>query len=247
MWSIDGISRRLGNSYVFDGQHIAEDFVTFGAISRPWERAEMTGGVFNYFSARDFDPEAWRGEYPNPAFMRMTEADGAWMARILAYFTDDLVEAAVKVGQYDTVSERYLLQTLIARRDAILRRYLTRLSPLSQVIANASGICAVDLARQTRIVPNEGMSFRAYLYRGGSLKPAGKPRFRHVSPPQVCVDIAHLDLPASLPDDAPERYVVLDLANGYAKGPLRIHLYDLGPRGYQLAGLERPTDVTPPH
>lgn len=248
-WSNDGISRRLGHAYVMDAGYIAEDFISLGAIERPWERAQLTGGIFNYFSARDFDPELWRGEYPNPAFMRMTEQDGAWMARILARFTDELVAAAVRVGQYDPVSEEYLTQTLIQRRDAILKRYLGKLSPITDVKADLQGFCGLDLARATGIVPNEGLSFRAYLYRGGSLRPAEeKARFVPVKSPKVCVDIPHGDFAeaARLPPDAPERYVVVDLTNGYAPGPLRVHLYDLGRQGYRLAGIERPLELKPP-
>ncbi len=38
-----------------------------------------------------------------------------------------------------------------------------------------------------------------------------------------------------------DRYVVVDLKNGDARGPLRAHLYDLGPaRGFRLVGIERP-------
>jgi len=37
--------------------------------------------------------------------MRMVEQDGAWMARILAKFNDELVAAAVRVGKYDSASE----------------------------------------------------------------------------------------------------------------------------------------------
>ena len=55
------------------------------------------------------------GAYPNPAFGRMTEADAAWMARIIAHFDDKLVAAAVKVGAYDAPSARYLTETLIPR------------------------------------------------------------------------------------------------------------------------------------
>ena len=249
-WSVDGISRRLGSSYVFDAGHVAEDFLSLGIQRRPWERALLTGGIFGYFSARDFEPEAWRGEYPNPAFMRMTEQDGAWMARILASFDDELVSAAVKVGQYDPINEHYLTQTLIARRRAILQRYLSRVSPIGRVAADAQGVCGVDLARATQTVPNEALSFRAYLYRGAKLEPApatAKPRFRAVQAPQVCLDIAHGDLPASLPPNAPERYVVVDITNGYAPGPLRIHLYDQGQQGgYRLAGIERPTALKRP-
>jgi hypothetical protein len=245
-WAVDGISRRLGNSYVFDGGHIAEDFLSLGTLERPWERAVLTTSVFNYFSARDFDPEAWRGEYPNPAFMRMTEQDGAWMARILAKFSDELVAAAVEIGRYDAGSQRYLTQTLIARRNAILRRYFSRVSPLAGVTADQRGLCAVDLARQTRIVPSEPLSFKAYVYRGGELAPAAKARFRPTPSPGVCLDLAPVALPASLPPDSAERYVVVDITNGYAPGPLRVHLYDQGPGGFRLAGIERPTSLTRP-
>ncbi len=246
-WSVDAISRRLGNSYIFDGGHIAEDFITLGIKRRPWERARLTGGIFGYFSARDFEPEEWRGEYPNPAFMRMTERDGAWMARILSRFDDDLVTAAVKVGQYDAPSERYLIQTLLSRRDAILRRYFAQLSPISDVRADLQGVCGVDLARRAAVVPNERMSFAAYVYRGQDLEPASKPRFRQVAAPEVCLDIAHQAFPDSLPLDAEERYVVVDLTNGYAPAPLRVHLYDLGEKGgYRLAGVERPEKLKRP-
>jgi hypothetical protein len=247
-WTSAGISRRLGSSYVFDAGHIAEDFISLGLQRRPWERSELTGSIFGYFSARDFEPEGWRGEYPNPAFMRMKEQDGAWMARILSRFTDDLVTAAVQVGQYDTISARYLTETLIARRRALLRRYFSRVSPIAQVEANSAGVCGVDLARQTGTVPNEEMTFRAYLYRGARLEDAPKPSFRHVPAPQVCVDIKHAAFPATLPANAPERYVVVDITNGYAPGPLRVHLYDLGEGvGYRLAGVERPGAVTRPN
>jgi hypothetical protein len=246
-WTVDGISRRLGSSYVFDAGHVAEDFLSLGIQRRPWEKAQLTGGIFGYFSARDFEPEGWRGEYPNPAFMRMTEQDGAWMARILADFGDDLLTAAVRVGMYDTVSERYLTETLIARRRAILRRYFGKVSPIARVVANTAGVCGVDLARLSQTVPNEGLSFRAYVYRGPGLEAAPKASFRTVRPPAVCVDLAHAAIPDSVPQNDPQRYVVVDITNGYAPGPLRVHLYDLGERaGYRLAGIERPVALSRP-
>jgi hypothetical protein len=240
MWTSDGLSRRLGYSYIFDAAQIGEDFVTFGALSRPWERARQSGTIFNYFSARDFDPETWKGEYQNPAFLRMTEGDGAWMARILARFRDELVAAAVGIAQYAPRDERYLIDTLIARRDAILRRYLSRLSPLSEVVATKRGLCATDLARQSGIVAPGLAGFRARAYRGEDFTPDARLRFARTESPLVCVELPHAEL-GSLPNDAVERYLVIDITNGHAKGPLRAHLYDLGPeRGYYLAGVERP-------
>ncbi len=247
MWALDSISRRLGFSYALDFPYVAEDFLTLGAIERPWERAQLTGGIFNYFSSRDFDPELWRGEYPNPAFGRMTEGDGAWMARILAHFSDDLVAAAVSVGQYDAASERYLLTTLIERRDIILRRYLSRLSPLAHVHVQHDELSAVDLARRTGVVPNEGLSVRAHLFRGANYRDAGSLPVSVSLGATLRVKLPHTAGDGGAPDSDPSRYVVLDVSNGYAKGPLRLHLYDLGPRrGFRLAGVERPASDDPP-
>jgi hypothetical protein len=246
VWTDDRISRRLNHAYVLDMPYLAEDFLTLGAIERPWERARR-GGLFGYFSARDFDPELWRGEYPNPAFGRMTEGDGAWMARILARFDEGLVRAAVAVGKYQAESERYLAETLIARRLAILRRYLSRVSPIGELVATERGFCGIDLARLTGIVPNEAISFRARAYRGANREPTRALRLSSEATPRVCVELPHVPLAASVAPDDPRRYVIVDLDNGYAPGPLRAHLYDLGPAGgYRLVGIERPEAAARP-
>jgi len=240
VWTDDGISRRLNHAYALDIPYLTEDFLTLGTIERPWERARR-GAMFGYFSARDFDPELWRGEYPNPAFGRMTEGDGAWMARILARFDEGLVRAAVSVGKYEPDNERFLAETLIARRMAILRRYLSRLSPIGEVQATPQGLCGVDLARLTGVVPNESTSFRARAYRGAKYEPTRALRLLSAATPRVCVELPHATLPASVAPDDARRYVIVDLDNGYSRGPLRAHLYDLGPAGgYRLVGIERP-------
>ena len=57
----------------------------------------------------------------------------------------------------------------------------------------------------------------------------------------ICVALPHVAAEGGARDDAPERYVRIQLTDGVAQGPLVAHLYDLGPtRGYRLAGLERP-------
>lgn len=247
VWSNDGISRRLGHAHVVDFGYIAEDFVTLGTLERPWERARRTGGFFNYFSARDFDPELWRGEYPNPAFLRMTEADAAWMARILARFSDELVAAAVKVGKYDAAHEQYLTRTLILRRDAILRRYLRYLSPLVDARVEGDWLCALDLARYSGVIPNEGLSVRARMFRGLPPVPNTQLELHTSDVPRICVKLGHAAFSTSMDDADPNRYVIVDVDNGYAKGPMRMHLYDLGKsRGFQLVGIERPRNHEPP-
>jgi hypothetical protein len=232
VWAWDEISRRLGFAYYLDVPYLAEDFVTFGVIERPWERARRDAGVFNYFSARDFDPELWRGGYPNPAFARMTEADGAWMARILARFTPEQIAAAVGVGQYEPAAAQYLTATLIARRDAILRRYLTRLSPLADLRVEGDRLCGVDLARRAGAIAGDAGGWSATS--GGRAVPLSA-----TADGAFCLELRHAARAGAAPAAA-ERYVVIDVSSAEGVGVLRAHLYDLGAaRGFRLVGIER--------
>jgi hypothetical protein len=245
VWAQDGISRRLGHSYYFDAGYVAADFVSLGIPERPWERAKRDGGIFNYFSARDFDAEAWRGGYGNPSFLRMTEADGAWMARILARFDDTLVAAAVSAGQYDEASAAYLTYTLEVRRDLLLRRYLTRLSPLADVTVSGDTLCATDLARKVGVVPDRPRGEAALLHVGAGATPKLQLRPR-VDGSRVCVDIPHERVAAGVPMEDPSRYALVDLYTASAPNPLRVHVVDAGEgQGFRLVGLERPDSPRP--
>jgi len=114
-------------------------------------------------------------------------------------------------------------------------------SPIGEVVATARGLCGVDLARLTGVVPNESTSFRARAYRGAEHEPTAALRLLSETSPRVCVELPHAALSASIAPDDARRYVIVDLENGHAEGPLRAHLYDLGPAaGYRLVGIERP-------
>jgi hypothetical protein len=236
-WQWDGVSRRLGHSYLLDWGDISGDFVTLGIVSRPWDRAHRTPGLekFGYFSARDFVPEDWVNEYPNPAFSRMTEHDGAWMARVLARFTPELVRALAEVGRFSDPKDTAFVATVLEQRlEAILRRYLSKLSPLAEVtVEPGDRLCATDLAEARALRPPADFQYRAWM--GTSWLPVTRP-----APARVCVALPHVARDGGAPDDAPSRYVGVHIADGFAERPLAAYLYDLGPtRGYRLAGIER--------
>jgi hypothetical protein len=238
-WDWDAISRRLGHSYLLGWGDISADFLTLGLRERRWDRAVHEPGqeVFGYFTAKDFDPETWVNEYPNPAFSRMTERDGAWMARVLAGFTPDLVRELAKLGRFTKPENtEYLAQTLEARLQAILARYLTVLSPIGLVHVAGEQMCGVDLAERRGVRPPADFAYVARLADGTPLT-ATRP-----APAEVCVAVPHTATDAaSAAPDAPERYRTLSIADGVARGALVVHLYDLGPTGgYRLVGLERP-------
>jgi hypothetical protein len=236
-WEWDGISRRLGQSYIVDWGDIGLDFVTLGIPLRPWDRVKRKQGreIFGYFSVDEFVPENWKNEYPNPAFSRMTERDGAWMARILSRFTPEMVSTLASMADFtDAGNTAYLAFVLEGRLERILARYLTRLSPVADVhVEGGYQLCGVDLAEKRRV--REAASFQ-YIARSasGSLLPLA-----HWGSGNVCVKLPHLAGDGGA--DASGRYFRVTLEDGVARGTLVAHMYDLGePRGYSLVGLERP-------
>ncbi len=244
-WDWEEISRRLGYSYIVDWGDMGRDLVTLGIPTRPWDRVSRTPGEesFGFFNVKDFEPDQWKNEYPNAAFSRMTERDGAWMARILARFTPQMVDALGRSAKLsDPRKTAYLTSVLQGRLDKILERYLTRLSPLADVhVSGTDRLCAEDLAETRRLRAPAEFRYEARLSKDGGAQALT------VTRPQdggVCVALPHVAAdPATAdgaPDDAPSRYVRVTIADGVARGPLVAHLYDLGPtRGYRLAGLER--------
>jgi hypothetical protein len=234
------LAKRLGHSYQIDLRDIAMDFVTFGLMTRPWDRAAVVHGHerFGFFTANDFEPADWKPAYPNPAFLRMTERDAAWAARLIARLSRDDIHALVAAGQFSDLKETdYLAQVLVLRQQRILARYLTRLSPIADARFEADGrVCAVDLARLREVVPAD--RFRYQIVESGAaqhtrltaeLRPAGV----------VCFTPRRIG-PSAIPDTDPARIVVFHVDNGTGAGPIDIHAYDLGPeRGLRIVGLVR--------
>lgn len=242
-WAVEGFSKRHGHSYIFDVGYMLEDFATLGLIARPWDRARRnpSARIFGFFTARDFDPESWRGEYPNPAFGRMSERDGAWAARIIARFTPEHVAAAVSVGDFTNPAHTaYLTKILLQRQHLLLARYFRKLSPLSDVKAQGRSLCAVDLARRTRTYEASAFHYRASIARGTHEPVPAKLALGEDG--SVCLDMPSSVPAATLKDDAPERYVVVRLDNGASDGPLVVHAYDLGEaKGLRVVAIERPS------
>jgi hypothetical protein len=238
-WDWEPITRRLGYSYVADWADIGRDFVTLGIPLRPWDKVKRVPGheTFNFFDVENFVPDEWKNEYANPAFDRMTERDGAWMARVLSHLSPEMVRALASMGRFsDPSTTTYLAEVLEGRLEKVLERYLTRLSPIADVhMAGPDRLCGVDLAEMRRLRDPARFTYAARLMGGGWL-PVDRS-----APANVCVTLPHVAADGGFPDDARERYVRVRLTDGVARGPLVAHLYDLGPtRGLRLVGLERP-------
>jgi hypothetical protein len=167
----------------------------------------------------------------------MTEHDGAWMARILARFTPDMVRRLAAMGNFSNpLDTEYMTAMMEGRLEKIMERYLTRLSPVADVhVERGDQLCGVDLAEMRHL--REPGSFWYVVHAGAGVvlpvdrKPGGG----------VCMRVPHVAADGGPTDDAPERYTSVAIVDGVASGSLVAHLYDLGPtRGFRLAGVERP-------
>ncbi|HEY3495372.1 MAG TPA: hypothetical protein VGK73_11825 [Polyangiaceae bacterium] len=235
-WADDGISRRLGKSYLLDFGDIGADLVTFGAVTRTWEEAKRTPGyeLFGYYHYRDFDPAGWKNEYPNPAFSRATERDNAWMARILARFERSDIEALVSLGKFSHPEHaEFLTEVLEQRLRKILERYLLRLSPLADLRVEADDrLCAKDLARARGVRPAAAFRYRANYERGDRKLPLA---VDVRSNGELCLTLPRTRPPSGIPV---RNYTIVNIGNGVSSYQLRAHLYELGD-GYRLVGVER--------
>jgi len=239
IWDPPALGRAIGHEYLFDPATIAKNLITFGIPHPDWQRARFgpSDPVFGYYDSERFDPEAWRSYYPLPAFERMTERDGAWMARIMAHVTPEQLSRAIRTGLMGSELNAELLRTLEGRREKILRRYLTRLSPLSEPRLTAEGgpprLCVRDLAVSSRLRPSNESAYTGTLVRAGAAESRLRVTFSAEDEP--CVELPHAPASAQQPV-----YLELEMKTGVAgDGRLRLHLYERAPLSYTLVGLER--------
>lgn len=253
-------ARRHGLAYYLDIGLLMADSLTFGGIKRPYEDVELSELMpsFGYFDVDHFDPQRWKTGFPNVAFTRMLPEDGAWMARILARFTDEHVRVMLDEARLsDAVQDAELYRILLGRRDRLLQVYLTQRSPLTgfttRVDDGMPHVCFEDLAITAGVTDPRTVRYESLAYFGRFDEPRwSRHEFTDQPPPTggACVDLVHDDLrPArDYPTDgsnSAHRYVILDLLvhtepGGDPLPPARLHFYDLGAQGFALVGIERP-------
>jgi hypothetical protein len=138
---------RAGNEYILEWGPSLKTLATLGLYVRPWITTNYWEGARSVgrFEGDDFDPVKWRPEYPNPAFDNMRADDAFWAARLVARFSDDAIRAIVARARY---SERgageHIANTLIKRRDKVLRAWLTGINPLADAKLGNDGILVFE-------------------------------------------------------------------------------------------------------
>lgn len=130
-----------GHHYIYDPPETLKGILGFGFYIPSFHFVEYPDfPSVGYFSADRFDPPAWKPRVPNPAFLRARPDDTFWGARRVMAFTDEMIRAAVRTARYsDPAAEKHVADTLIARRDAIGRAWLTNVNPIVDPTLDAAG------------------------------------------------------------------------------------------------------------
>jgi hypothetical protein len=96
-----------------------------------------------------FEPDEWKNDYPNPAFVRMTNRDAFWAAKILMRFTEEELLAIVQTGEYsDPDAVRYFHQVLVERQKKTGRYAMARVNPLDEFALSGSRLEFANLAER---------------------------------------------------------------------------------------------------
>ena len=170
---------RAGNEYVIDWNPIARSALTLGIADRPWRGVPYpdipeVGNLESDF----FDPDRWKPEYPNPAFERMRPEDAFWAARIVSRFPDEAIRAIVGTGRLgNPAAEAYLADTLIARRDKIVDRYLRALGPLDGFRIEGGAVVFENAGERAGLARVDGYEHQWFAFdnAAGRATPLGEP------------------------------------------------------------------------
>ncbi len=136
-----------GYEYVIDGTAILARTFSLGIAGLHWAAIEYPDlDAVGRIDVEHFDPEAWRPQYPNAAFLRMDAADGFWAAKQIMHFSDAEIRAIVEQARYtDPAATERMTTVLSGRRDKIGQRYLDFAGGLDRFEVAGDTLTFVDL------------------------------------------------------------------------------------------------------
>ncbi len=167
---------RFGNDYQIPSTgRILRTLFGFGMYSPNWERARYGKlAAIGRIESKIFDPEKWKPNYPNPAFLNRRPDDEYWATKIVLAFSDEDIRALVETGEYsDARVVDYLTTTLAERRDKIGQAYLTKVLPLDSFRVHNGVLRFEDLAARYKFRPalKYAVSWSGFDNENGTLAP----------------------------------------------------------------------------
>ena len=169
-----------GHHYIFDPGQTLKGMLGFGLYIPSFHFIDYPDHpAVGHFSAERFDPPQWKPRVPNPAFRRARPDDTFWAARRVMAFTDEMIRAAVRTGRYsDPAAGQHVADTLIARRDAIGRAWLTDVNPVVDPVIDASGLRFSNAAVTAGVAPAPAgyeVAWFSFDNATGTSTPIGQP------------------------------------------------------------------------
>jgi hypothetical protein len=224
---------------LFDGNLALKRMYTFGFYLQPWQtvRYEQHPAI-GRFDGTAFDPTRWTPRVPTAAFLRARNDDTFWAARRVMAFSDDMIRAIVKTGQYtDAPAAQFLADVLIERRDKIGSAYLNAINPVIDVALAADGRLTFGnaaVAAGVGTAPAGGyvVQWARFDNNTGAIAPLGS---------STAAADGRTAAPGSLPSDA-GAYVRLEIRAVQPPDPswgVPLTVFFRRADGWRLVGLER--------
>jgi hypothetical protein len=232
-----------GYEYIFEKDKTLSRLVTLSFDLEPWQTIPYTEyKSIGRFEGDRFKPEDWKPRIPTEAFLNARADDNFWAARRVMAFSDELIRAIVKTGQYsDPAAEKHLADVLIQRRNKIGQAYLPAVNPLVDFQLDSSGTLTFENAAVKAgfaTAPPEGYEARWY-------------RFDNNSGAATAIGIAtvsrdlKIQAPAGLPAATGEyikvEVVVVGSPNSAWRVPVQV-FFRRAAQGWKLLGLQRLPD-----
>jgi len=138
---------RAGNEYLWEPGIAFLRMATLGLYDRHWIHIRYPEyPSIGRIEGDHFEPEKWKPEYPNPAFVNCLPEDAYWGAKIVMSFTDEEIRKIVETGKLsDKWAEEYLVQVIIKRRDKIGKYWLNQVNALDHFEVDGNRLRFEDL------------------------------------------------------------------------------------------------------
>jgi hypothetical protein len=161
--------QRAGNEYILEWAPGWRTLATLGLWLRPWMLIEYPDvpPSIGRFEGDAFEAERWKPEYPNPAFDNMRPDDAFWGAKIVSRFSDAAIRAIVEKARYsDARATEYMTETLIKRRDKVLRTWLNGVNPaIEPALTPAGALTWRNAAVEARVAePADSYTLRWFRF-----------------------------------------------------------------------------------
>jgi len=235
---------RAGNEYLLEWAPGWATLATLGLYTRPWMHIDYpkVPASVGTFEGDAFVADRWKPEYPNQAFANMRADDAFWAAAIVAKFDNRAIRAIVEKARFtDPRATDYLVETIVKRRDKVLRTWLTGVNPLVNVTLDARGVLTFENAAvRAGLATAPGMArvqWARFDNTTGVATPEGSP---------VTTALPRVDAPAALVNDPRITFiqgVVVGLHPQFPawQQPVTVHFRRTA-SGWQLVGLRRMAD-----